>query len=103
MQNLADVALNYLWFLEFSDDEELDPDRAVKLEEELSYQIQDVFTDEERQALSKAAARRLKWWLQEPDEHGYTPRKLLTANQKAFLEAISEGRFDGYDFDVTDD
>lgn len=97
MNHLADAVLNYFWFLEFSEEDQLNPDDAVKLEEKLSYEIQNVWTSGEKQALSEAAKRRLAWWLQEPDEHGYTPRARLTTNEKAFLEALVAGRFDGYD------
>ena len=104
MQNLASVVLDYIWLLEFSEEDEVDPDSAVKLLEDMTYQIENVFSQDEKQALCHAAERRLQWWLQEPDEHGYTPRKLLTLDQKALLEAIAAGRFDGFDIeDVTDE
>lgn len=95
MTNLADVVLDYLWFLEFSDEEELDPDRAVKLLEDVSWKMQEVWTTDDKQALSEAAALRLNW-LQTPDEHGFTPRGPLTDDQKALLESLAAGRFDGY-------
>ena len=95
MRNLADAALDFLWFLEFSEEEELDPDNAVKMLESLSLSIQEIWTDEERNALSEAAARRLADF-QTPDEHGNLPRGMLTDDQRALLEALSKGRFDGY-------
>jgi hypothetical protein len=103
MKNLADTVLDYFWFLEFSDDEYLDPDEAVKLMEGLVYQIENDFTPEEKHALSEAARRRLDWWLSEPDENGYTPRKLLTEDQKEFLELLIAGRFDGGDGETDDE
>jgi hypothetical protein len=99
MKNLANAVLDYYWFLNFSDEEELDPDRAIKLAESLVYEIENEWTAEEKQTLSEAAQRRLNWWLGEPDEHGYTPRKGLIAEQKTFLEALIAGHFDGDDFE----
>lgn len=95
MKNLADIVLEYFWFLNFSTDEELDPDIAVKSMENLSYTIENEFTDEDRLALRDAASRSLKGWLSEPDEYGYTPRKLLTDDKRAFLESIAAGHFSG--------
>jgi hypothetical protein len=46
---------------------------------------------EERQALGDAAARRLKDWLREPDEYGYTPRSLVTLEHKDLLEGLANG------------
>jgi hypothetical protein len=102
MNNLADVVLDYLWFLNFGDDESFDPDDAIKLLEGLSIQIEDDFTEEEKRALMNAAQRRLDWWLSEPEEHGYSPRGRLTSDQKSYLEALITGRFDGYDLDDDD-
>ncbi len=99
MQNLADVVLDYLWLLHFAEEDSFDPDDAIELVESLVYQIENDFTDEERQALSEAAERRLKSWLREPDEHGHTPRGLLTKEQKVVLEDIAAGRFDTPSFD----
>ena len=102
MQNLADAVLDYLCFLNFCEEEECDPDSTLKLLEDLVYQIENKFTEEEKQSLKDAAQRRLAHWLREPDEHGYTPRKLLTPEQKSFLEDVTAGRFSGPDFDDED-
>jgi hypothetical protein len=45
----------------------------------------------ERQALSAAAAARLRGLLREPDEHGYTPRPLVTPTQREFLQSLADG------------
>lgn len=45
----------------------------------------------ERQALAEAAAVRLKELLREPDEYGYTPRALVTAVQREFLQELADG------------
>lgn len=39
MNNLADVVLEYFWFLNFSSDDELHPDTLVKAMENLAYTI----------------------------------------------------------------
>jgi predicted HicB family RNase H-like nuclease len=95
MKNLADVVLHYYWFLNFCSDDELDPDTAVKEMESLADTIMNSFTVAEREELQAAAKRSLTTWLREPDEHGYTPRKLLTEDQRIFLESIAEGQFTG--------
>ena len=48
-------------------------------------------SDEEKAALSQVAEETAAMLLAEPDEHGYTPRKLVTEDQKAFLVALSSG------------
>jgi hypothetical protein len=103
MQNLADVVLSYFWFLSFCTDEQMHPDDAVKQMENLVHSIENDFTDGERTALQDAEKRTLAIWLSEPDEYGYTPRKLLTAEQKGFLESIIEGRFNGWPADEDDE
>jgi hypothetical protein len=45
----------------------------------------------ERQALAEAAAARLKDWLREPDEYGYTPRALVTRAHRELLEGLADG------------
>ena len=95
MNNLADTVLDYFWFLNFSEEGEADLDLTVKLMEDLVYEIENQYTEDEKNALRFAAERRLASWLREPDEHGYTPRKLLKPEQKQFLDAIARGQFHG--------
>ena len=95
MNNLADTTLDYLWFLTFTDEEYANADVLLKESEDVIYRIENAFTDEERQALKDAARRRLASWLREPDEHGYTPRKLLTHAQRVFLEDMAAGEWWG--------
>lgn len=95
MDNLADVVLDHLWFLEFSEEDEANADLTLKMLEHLLSEIDAKFTAEETAALRSAATRRLAWYQQEPDEHGFTPRKLLTVKMKEFLERIAAGNFWG--------
>ncbi len=98
MQNLADCVLSYLWTLNFSgDDIGFDEDWAVKEIESLVYKIENSFSDAERQAVQDSAKRSLSRWLAEPDEHGYTPRRLLKSEQRVFLESLASGHFCGPD------
>jgi hypothetical protein len=95
MKTLADIVLDYFWFLNFCSDEELNPDTAVQFIEDVSYEMEKELSESDKTALKEAAANRLKWWLREPDEHGYTPRKLLTPDEKKFLESMAAGHFSG--------
>jgi hypothetical protein len=45
----------------------------------------------ERQALAEAASARLSALLREPDEYGYTPRSLVTPEQREFLSSLADG------------
>jgi hypothetical protein len=89
VNKLADAVLDYLWFLNFTDEEEANPDLLVKEFERLLDQIENEFGEDEKAALKAAANRRLAQWLSEPDEYGYTPRALLTPEQRKFLEDIA--------------
>jgi len=91
VNKLADALLDYLWFLNFTDEGEANPDLLVKEFEGLLYQIENEFGEDEKAALKAAATRRLAQWLREPDEYGYTPRALLTLEQRKFLEDIASG------------
>ncbi len=77
----------------FTEEEEANPDLLLKECEGLLYQIENEFGEDEKAELKAAAARRLAQWLREPDEYGYTPRKLLTQEQRKFLEEIAAGEW----------
>jgi hypothetical protein len=91
VNNLADAVLDYLWFLNFTEEEEVDLDLSVKEFDRLLDQIKNEFGEDEKAALKEAATRRLAQWLRDPDEYGYTPRSLLTLDQRYFLEDIAAG------------
>ncbi len=48
-------------------------------------------TEGEKQALSLVSKEVQERLLADPDEHGYTPRSLVTEEPKAFMEALSSG------------
>jgi len=100
MNNLADAVLDFFWFLNFSTEEEADLQLTAEMSAGLANQIETTFSQAEKDALKDAASRRLTSWLREPDQHGYTPRKLLTPDQRSFLEEIAAGHFSGPDLDV---
>ena len=58
-------------------------------------------TPEEQAAVKQAARDRLAWFLQEPDEHGYSPRKTLTPEHRRLLEGIVSGEVFGWDASAT--
>jgi hypothetical protein len=91
VNKLADAVLDYLWFLNFTDEEEANSDLLLKAFEGLLYQIENEFGEDEKAALQAAATRRLAQWLREPDEYGYTPRALLTEEKRKFLDDIAAG------------
>jgi hypothetical protein len=103
MNNLADSVLDYFWFLNFSEEDEADPDVTVKLMEELVHSIETNFSETEKSALMDAARGRLSSWLREPDEYGYTPRGRLTSEQRAFLVQLAAGQFAGDDDEDDED
>lgn len=97
MTNLADAVLDFLWFLEFSEDDECDPDLAIKHLESLSLDIENNWTDDEKEMLSDAANRRLIG-ASNKDQTGHIPsvsHSAMSDEQKGFLEAIAAGRFNG--------
>jgi hypothetical protein len=102
MNNLAHSVLDYFWYLNFSEEDDADPDVTGRFIEELVHSIETAYSDTERNALMVAASERLATWLRPPDEHGYSPRALLTQEQRAFLEAIARGHFSGDDGDAGD-
>ena len=93
MQTLARLSFDYIWLLNFADEDVMDLDYSVKLLESLPDYFS-AMTEEEKAALAQVAAETKATLLAEPDEHGYTPRKLVTEEQKAFLEALSSGDID---------
>lgn len=87
MKNLAQLAFDHIWMLLFEDDSVVDPDYCVSRTEELTLLLAD-FSDLERDALAAVALDAKNRLLAEPDEYGYTPRELVTTEQRNFLDAV---------------
>lgn len=90
MTTLAELAFEYLWLVLFAGEDVIDLDYSVKCQESLSNYFA-ALTPNERAALSEVAASVQARLLAEPDEHGYTPRKLVTEEQRQFLAALASG------------
>jgi hypothetical protein len=90
MKTLAEISFEYIWLLLFGDEDIIDLDYSVKMQESLPEYFNSMSQDE-RQALSLVAKEAQERLLAEPDQHGYTPRALITDEQKIFMESLSSG------------
>jgi hypothetical protein len=90
MRILAELAFEYMWLILFEGEEVIDLDYSVKLQESLPEYFASM-TDEEKNALAQAAKDAHTRLLAGPDEHGYTPRSLVTKEQKVFMAALASG------------
>jgi hypothetical protein len=90
MKTLAELSFEYLWLLLFAGEEVIDLDYSVKCQESLPNYFA-ALTPQERAALSEVATSVQARLLSEPDAHGYTPRKLVTEEQRQFLKALASG------------
>jgi hypothetical protein len=93
LKNLADLVFEYVWMLEDSSEEQMNPDYAMSQMESAWDIINNSFTAEERMAFIDAAKRARDYLLAGPDENGFTKRSLVTEDQKAFLDSICSGDF----------
>ncbi|HVT81799.1 MAG TPA: hypothetical protein VHM90_14230 [Phycisphaerae bacterium] len=94
-RKLAEITVLYIEFMNLVGDEILDPDTACSYVEGIAGILAEA-TEEEREAVKAAARERLAWLLQGPDEYGYSPRKLVTPEQRKVLEGIASWEaFDG--------
>jgi hypothetical protein len=92
MQNLADAVLDYYFFLYFADEGKVDAERSVRLVE-LFNQIENNFSEEEKQQLKEAAVRRFQKQ-EEIIENGGIPQFPTASAESLFLGNIAEGYFD---------
>lgn len=90
MKVLAEIVFDHIWLLLFEGEEIIDLDYSVKMQESLPEYFS-AMSQEERGALSDVAREIQAKLLAEPDEHGYTPRSLITDEQKEFMEALATG------------
>jgi hypothetical protein len=102
MKTLAEVLLYALETLSMAEEPGLDWQACGDVTNDMWLDLAKT-SPEERRALSEAAAARLKELLREPDEYGYSPRKLVTPEQKQLLESLVDGSaFDELDADDGD-
>ena len=90
MKILAEISFEYIWLLLFDGEDIIDLDYSVKMQESLPDYFA-AMSVEEKVALSQVAAKTKSKLLADPDEHGYSPRKLVTDEQITFLDALSSG------------
>ena len=91
MNMLAEIMLEYMCFLDFSTEDQVDLRTSVKGMESIVSTLREA-SEAERQAVSQAASDLLASLLREPDEYGYSPRKTVTAAQREFLDSIASGK-----------
>jgi hypothetical protein len=92
---LAEIVLEFIEFLELTDDDHLDLDTAAKQHESIAAHLAEA-TPQERMAVQRAASGRLSSLLREPDEYGYSPRNAVGPEQRALLESIISGEAYGW-------
>jgi hypothetical protein len=92
---LAEIVVRSIEYFGLVGDEQLDPDTAVQFLEGITADL-DEATPEEQAAVKQAAKARLDWFLREPDEYGYSPRKTLRPEHRYLLESIATGEIFGW-------
>ena len=100
-KKLAEIVLRSIEYFELVDDEQLDPDTALQYLEGISADLTEA-TPEEQAAVREAANERLAWFLREPDEHDYSPRKALRSEHRRLLEGIVSGEVFGWSMPPTE-
>ncbi len=89
MDRMAQLAFDHIWLMLFGSDDQIDPDYAVKLQEELALILPEL-TSDEQDALAKVARDVKAQLLAQPDDRGYSQRRLVTEPQRQFLDAVIE-------------
>jgi hypothetical protein len=89
-RKLAEIVVRSIEFFELVEDAVVEPDTAINILESIAADLEEA-TSEEHAALKQAASERLAWFLQEPDQYGYSPRKMLGAKHRQLLERIASG------------
>jgi hypothetical protein len=94
MKSLAAEVVRYLWALVFLADDTFRDENFVADEiERISFEMSDQYSPEEQKAVMAEARAWLAAATAEPDADGYTPRRLLTPEQREFLESLATGAF----------
>jgi len=90
LKTLAEVVVFLMEQLTTADEPGIDWQACGDITNDMWFELAKASPDE-RQALAEAASARLASLLREPDEYGYTPRALVTPDQRAFLESLADG------------
>jgi hypothetical protein len=90
LNHLAQITFDHMWLILFGEENVIDLDYSVKLLEQLSSTLAS-FTAAEKEALAQVAQEAKNRLLAEPDEFGYTPRALVTDEQRRFLDGVISG------------
>ncbi len=93
-KKLAEIVVRYIEFLELADEKQIDSHTAINALESIATDFLEA-TPEEQIAVKEAAKARLAWFLQETDEHGYSPRATLQLEHRQLLEGIASGKVFG--------
>jgi len=94
-KKLAAIVVRSIEYFELVDEEQLDLDTAVQYLEGITADLNEA-TPEEQSAVKEAAKARLAYFLREPDEYGYSPRKTLRPEHRQLLESIASGEAFGW-------
>jgi hypothetical protein len=95
VKQLARSLVELYYELNFVEEDYAEFEWSLRRCTDIRMAIENSYTDVEKEAIKSAASEMLGSLLRDPDKHGYTPRSLVTSEQRDFLEAISQGRFDG--------
>jgi hypothetical protein len=93
-RKLAEIVVRSVEFFELADDAQLDSHTALNILESIAADLS-AATPEEQAAVKQAASERLAWFLHEPDQYGYSPRKTLSPEHRQLLEGIASGELFG--------
>ncbi len=96
MKNLAKTLVEVYYDLNFVEEDYAELDWSLKQCEEIQHAMEESFSIEEQEMVKLAAKNYLARLTRDPDEHGYTPRSLVSDEQRQFLTQISLGNFCGY-------
>jgi len=103
VKTLAEAVVSLMEELVRAEEPGIDLQRCGEIENEMWFELAKASPDE-RKALADAAANRLAEWLAEPDEHGFTPRALVTPQHREFLQSIADGSaWHEFDFPEAED
>ncbi len=95
MKEIAKSILELYYELSFVEEDYVEFEWSLRRCAEIRMSIENTYSNEEQSAIKVAARELLEQLTRDPDEHGYTPRSLVSEEKQEFLTAISEGHFDG--------